>query len=347
MERNLRFFIQIDFFVLESAGGRPAPLHCLCPAWEILRLRCAQLRMTNGETLAFAPSVPKRATAFYTPSSRPSAHRARVERSLFSCIAIARHGDPSIALRSVFGLMRRCAPHANACAICLQIAFAQSETLVFALTVISTKRTPCARGEISCIAFCPGMEILRLRRLTGGFTQDDGKRNACFCPCEQAKPAHFFRMTGSETLVFALTVISTKRTPCARGEISFFVHYYIPGMEILRLRCAPFLGSCGAVRLTQTRVRFACKSRSPKAKRFARFYPHRHLDQAHTVRAWRDLFFSCITISPAWRSFGCAALCFWEKRCKKFLCSPHPSLRDTFPPRGRNGMKDYCACPTL
>ena len=92
-----------------------------------------------------------------------------------------------------------------------------SETLAFALTVISTKRTPCARGEISCIAFAQAWRSFD-------------------CAALQAAS---LRMTGSETLAFALTVISTKRTPCARGEISFFVHYYIPGMEILRLRCAP------------------------------------------------------------------------------------------------------------
>ena len=66
-------------------------------------------------------------------------------------------------------------------------------------------------GPCPAALLLPGMEILRLR----------------YAP---------LRMTNGETLAFALTVISTKRTPCARGEISFFVHYYIPGMEILRLR---------------------------------------------------------------------------------------------------------------
>ena len=194
-------------------------------------------------------------------------------------------------------------------------------------------------------------------------------------------------------------------------------------MEILRLRCAPFLGSCGAVRLTQTRVRFACKSRSPKAKRLflpspssrpsahrarversrallfaqawrsfgcaalrfwahaalcasrkrvcdllanrvrpkrnACFCPHRHLDQAHTVRAWRDLVhcfcpgMEILRLRRLTGGFtqddgkGAALLTalFLGKALQKALCSPHPSLRDTFPPRGRNGMKDCCACP--
>ena len=172
------------------------------------------------------------------------------------------------------------------------------------------------RDLVHC--FCPGMEILRLRRLTGGFTQDDGKRNACFCPHRHLDQAHTVRAWRD------------------------LVHCFCPGMEILRLR-----------RLTGGFTQ-------DDGKRNACFCPHRHLDQAHAVRAWRDLFFRALLYprhgdpSAALRSAqddgkGAALLTalFLGKPLQKILCAPHPSLRDTFPPRGRNGMKDYCACPTL
>ena len=116
---------------------------------------------------------------------------------------------------------------------------------------------------------------------TCAFLQDDRKRNARFCP------------VGTQARNCVLhAVISTKRTPCARGEIS----------------CIAF------------------------------------------AQAWRS--FDCAALQAAslrmtGRALHCRRLCFWKITLQKVLCSPHPSLRDTFPPRGRNGMKNCCACPTL